>query len=75
MPLSEQLLEVQGAIKESDERAKRDEASRTEHQYETKEITVRRRVREEVRGCTCVRACSGRTRAAACTWRARCVPP
>ena len=40
------LLEVQGAIKESDERAKRDEASRTEHQYETKEITVRRQLSE-----------------------------
>jgi hypothetical protein len=40
------LLEVQGAIKESDERAKRDEASRTEHQYETKEISVRRQLSE-----------------------------
>jgi len=42
------LLEVQGAIKESDERAKRDDASITEHLYETKEITVRRQRKERL---------------------------
>ena len=42
----DQLKKWERLRAEVDERAKRDEASRTEHQYETKEITVRRQLRE-----------------------------
>jgi kinetochore protein Nuf2 len=41
------LHEVQAAIKESGERRHRDEASRTQHNFETKEIKVRKERKEE----------------------------